>query len=281
LIISVASGKGGTGKTTIATGIAKSIGYCQFFDFDVEAPNAGLFLKPEIKHIQKVTIKQPVFLTGSNQSFKKCAQFCHYNAVAVTGDEVVFFPELCHGCGGCILVGPAGAVREEDVVVGEIKKGMAYPDIEFFMGDLKPGSMRTTTIQGSLEKYIDSEKFVLIDCPPGTSCSMVTSVRNSDYCLLVTEPTPFGLNDLMLSVEVDKKLGIPFGVIINREGIGDEEVSSYCNENNIRLHLKIPNDIEIARIVSRGDSFIDYYPAIKESLISMVEEIKKTQGQSS
>ena len=281
MIISVASGKGGTGKTTVATGIAKSLGSCQFFDFDVEAPNAGLFLKPEIRHIQQVTIKQPVFLTGSGESFEECARFCHYNAVAVTGDEVIFFPELCHGCGGCVLVGPQGAVREDDVVVGEIRKGIASPDIEFFMGDLKPGSMRTTTIQGSLEKYIDNDRFVLVDCPPGTSCSMVTSIRNSDYCLLITEPTPFGLNDLLLSVEVVKKLDIPFGVIVNREGIGDEEVSNYCRENNIRQHLKIPNDIEIARIISRGDSFVDYYPAIKDGLIETVDEIKEVLGKNS
>lgn len=274
MIISVASGKGGTGKTTVATGIASSLGYCQFFDFDVEAPNAGLFLKPDIKHIQKVTIKQPVFLTGSGASFEECARFCHYNAIAVTGDEVIFFPELCHGCGGCVLVGPQGAVREEEVVVGEVRKGIAAPGIEFFMGDLRPGSMRTTTIQSSLEKYIDMDKFVIVDCPPGTSCSMVTSVRKSDYCILVTEPTPFGLNDLILSVDVVKKLGISFGVIINREGIGDEEVSNYCHKNDIKIHLKIPNDIEIARIISRGDSFTDYFPAIKEDLISMVEEIK-------
>ena len=177
MIISVASGKGGTGKTTVATAIALSMGYCQLFDFDVEAPNAGFFIKPDIRHIQKVTIKQPVFLTDTGVSFSECAEFCHYNAIAAVGNDVIFFPELCHGCGGCILVGPEGSVREEDISVGEIRKGSAAKNIEFFMGDLKPGSMRTTTIQGELEKYIEREKLAIIDCPPGTSCSMVTSVK--------------------------------------------------------------------------------------------------------
>jgi len=172
------------------------------------------------------------------------------------------------------MVGPEGAVREEDISVGEIHKGSAAKNIEFFMGDLKPGSMRTTTIQTELEKYIEKEKLAIIDCPPGTSCSMVTSVRNSDYCILVTEPTPFGLNDLMLSVDVVRSLGLPFGVIVNREGIGNNCVDDYCKENKIKILTRIRNDIEIAKIISRGGSIIDYFPAIKEQMISMVKEIE-------
>ena len=174
MIISVASGKGGTGKTTVAVALAKSVGYCQFIDYDVEAPNAALFLKPEIKHVKNITIKQPYFLTGMGKSFKACADFCHYHAIAAIDSDVMFFDDLCHGCGGCILVGPEGCVREKDVGIGEVRKGFCLPAINFLMGDLKPGSMRTTAVQNELEKNIDYDSNVIIDCP----------------CLLYTSPSP-------------------------------------------------------------------------------------------
>ena len=274
MIMSVASGKGGTGKTTVSCGIALSVGYCQFFDFDVEAPNALFLLKPEIRHIQKVTIKHPVFLTGTGASFKDCAEFCHYNALAVVGSEVIFFPELCHGCGGCLIVGPEGAVREKDVAIGEIKKGAANPGIDFFMGDLKPGNMRTTNIQNELEHYIDKDRLVIIDCPPGTSCSMVNAVRKSHYCILVTEPTPFGLNDLVLSIEVVRTIGIPFGVIINRDGIGNSDVENYCRQSKIDVLAKIPNDKGIAKLYSRGEPITDFDPGFKEIFSNIILKIK-------
>ena len=274
MIISIASGKGGTGKTTVAVCLALAAEYCQFIDYDVEAPNADIFLKPEIKNIKKATIRQPYFLTGTGKNFSKCAEFCHYNALAVMGSETIFFPELCHGCGGCILVGPEGGVREKDVEVGEIAKGFAGPGIDFLMGNLLPGSMRTTTVQGELEKMINKKGLVIIDSPPGNSCSMVMSVKNSDYCILVTEPTPYGLNDLLISMEVLDNLKIPYGIIINRDGIGDANVEDYCRDKNIKLLAKIPNDKEIAVCYSKGGTLFDYDTSYKVRFQNILKEIE-------
>jgi len=276
LILSVASGKGGTGKTTVAVSLALAAGYCQFIDYDVEAPNAHIFLKPEVKNIKKVTIKQPYFLTETGKDFSKCAQFCHYNAVAVIGNQVIFYPELCHGCGGCILVGPEGAVREKEVEVGQVMKGLTPPGIDFISGNLSPGSMRTTTVQNELEKLINKNGIVIIDSPPGNSCSMVMSVKNSDYCILVTEPTPYGLNDLILSMEVLGNLKIPYGVIINRDGIGDSTLEDYCRDKNIKVLLKIPDERNIAKSYSEGKTLIDFNNYYIQAFKKILKEIENT-----
>ena len=275
MIISVASGKGGTGKTTVAVSLALSKGYCQIMDYDVEAPNASFFIKPIIKHQQKVTIKHPYFLTDTGKDFSKCAEFCHYNAVAVAGDEVIFFPELCHGCGGCKLVGPEGAVREKEVEIGIIKKGVSGPGIYFFAGELKPGYLRTISIQSELDRLIEPGKLTIIDSPPGTSCPMVFSVKDSDYCILVTEPTPYGLNDLILSIEVLKNMSIPYGVIINRDGIGDDQVENYCKQNGIKILLKIPNDRKIAEFYSTGGSLVEYDRSWIDRFNKVINDIKE------
>jgi MinD superfamily P-loop ATPase len=279
VIISVASGKGGTGKTTVAVALARSINYCQFIDYDVEAPNADLFLNPDIKHIKNITIRQPYFLTDLGKSFKACSDFCHYNAVASIDNKVIFFSELCHGCGGCILVGPESSVREKDIKIGEVEKGFCPPGINFLTGDLKPGSMRTTTIQSELEKSMERNSIVIIDCPPGNSCSVVMAVKCSDFCILVTEPTPFGLNDLIISIDVLRSLKIPFGVIVNRFGIGNDEVFKHCRSNNIKILAKIPNDIEIAKYYSKGLSLIDFDLKWKDKFINIISKIEKEISQ--
>ncbi len=275
MIISVASGKGGTGKTSVAVSLARSLEYCQFLDFDVEAPNARFFLKPEIKNEEKVSIKQPYFLQETGADFSRCAEFCHYNAVAYVKNKVVFFPELCHGCGGCLLVGPPESVREKDVLVGKVLKGKSEPGIDFLMGDLIPGSLRTISVQSRLEDYISKREKVIIDCPPGTSCTMVTAVKNSDFCILVTEPTPFGLNDLEISLEVLKNLSIHSAVIINRDGVGDSCVEDYCNKNNVKILEKIPDDIKIAKAYSNGTSIPEIYPEWKKRFLAIIDIIEK------
>lgn len=279
MIISVASGKGGTGKTTVAVALASAAGYCNFYDFDVEAPNSDIFLKPDINHYQKVLVKYPYFIKKDGVSFKACSDFCHFNAIASFNEDYIFFEELCHGCGGCILVGPEGHVREKEVEVGTISKGFKSPGIYFFMGNLKPKSMRTSNIQADLEKMIDTSQLVIIDSPPGNSCSMVNAVKNSNYCILVTEPTPYGLSDLKISIEVLKNLNIKFGIIINRDGIGNKELEEFCKQNNYKILLKIPNDISIAKIYSKGGTLLDWKPEMREKFLRIIEDIKEEADQ--
>ena len=256
MIVSVASGKGGTGKTTVAVALALSKGYCQFFDYDVEAPNASFFIKPIIKHQQKVTIKHPYFLTEKKADFSKCAQFCHYNAVAVAGEEVIFFPELCHGCGGCSLLCPQKAITEVNKDIGVVEKGIAG-ELKFVHGILNIGEMMAPPLVRAVKRNIDEAKTVVIDAPPGTSCPVIEAIKGSNFCILVTEPTPFGLNDLFLAVEVVRKLKIPFGVVINRANLGDEKVDQYCADENIQILMRIPFDREIAVAYSKGIPLTD------------------------
>jgi len=278
VIISVASGKGGTGKTTVSVALAQSLGYCNFYDFDVEAPNSDIFLKPDINHYQKVYVKYPYFIKKEGVSFKACSDFCHFNAIASINEDYIFFEELCHGCGGCILVGPEGYVREKDAEVGEISKGFKSPGIYFFMGNLKPKSMRTSNIQVDLEKMLDRSQTVIIDSPPGNSCSMVNAVKNCDYCILVTEPTPYGLSDLKISIDVLKNLDKKFGIIINRDGIGNKELEDFCRQNSYKILLKIPNDINIAKTYSKGGSLLDWDPKMKDKFLGIIDGIREEVG---
>ncbi|MDD3519874.1 MAG: ATP-binding protein [Actinomycetota bacterium] len=278
MIISVASGKGGTGKTTVSVALAQSLGYCNYYDFDVEAPNSDIFLKPDINHYQKVYVKYPYFIKKEGVSFKACADFCHFNAIASINEDYVFFEELCHGCGGCILVGPEGYVKEKEAEVGEISKGFKSPGIYFHMGNLKPKSMRTSNVQADLEKMLDEEQTVIIDSPPGNSCSMVNAVKNCDYCILVTEPTPYGLSDLKISIDVLKDLNKKFGIVINRDGIGNKDLENYLKENGYKILLKIPNDINIAKTYSKGGSLLDWDSDMKEKFLRIMDEIEKEVG---
>ena len=285
MIISIASGKGGTGKTTIATSLALSLNKSiQFLDCDVEEPDAHIFLKPKIESKKTVSIPVPQVDEAKCNFCGKCAQVCAYNAIAVvkpvripknekeiknrnsstTADEssnkakgkVLIFPELCHGCGGCKLLCPEKAITEVDKDIGLIEFGESK-GIQFIHGKLNIGEALSPPLIRAVKEYINPTRTVIIDVPPGTSCPVIEAVKGSDYCILVTEPTPFGLNDLILAVEVLKKLGIPFGVVINRADIGDKKVERYCQDSNIPVLMHIPFDKEIAIAYSMGIPIIE------------------------
>jgi MinD superfamily P-loop ATPase len=257
MIISVASGKGGTGKTTIAVNLALALNGVQFLDCDVEEPNAHLFLKPNIRNKKAATIPIPEVDESKCNYCGRCREVCAYNAIAVFPDDkdrrgsVLIFPHLCHGCGGCTLLCPQKAVKEVNKEIGVVEMGICE-NIQFVHGKLNIGEIMSPPLIRQVKEHIDPKRIVIIDAPPGTSCPVIASVKGSDFCILVTEPTPFGLNDLILAVEVLEKLQIPFGVVVNRSDIGDDNVDLYCKGKNIPVLMRIPFDREIAFLYSRG-----------------------------
>ncbi len=274
MIVAIASGKGGTGKTTLATSMALAVGELQFLDCDVEEPNAYHFLKPVLKGTNSVRAFIPVLNPNLCSQCRKCVQFCQYNALALVKGRVIIFPELCHSCGGCKILCPTGAIREGEREIGTIQIGTAMEGIEFIDGALNIGNPSSVPIIRKMKGLIDEDRRVIIDSSPGTSCAMVESVSEVDYCILVTEPTPFGLNDLRIAVETLKMLQVPFGVVINRDGIGDERVEEYCKEEKIEVLLKIPDSREIAEAYSKGIPFVEVLPEWRGKLQALYEHIE-------
>jgi len=274
MIISVASGKGGTGKTTIATSLALSMGSVHFLDCDVEEPNAHIFLKPEINEKVSAGMLVPEVDNSKCNYCGKCAEVCEFNAIVVIKKKVLFFPELCHGCGGCTYVCPEKAIKEVEREIGVIEGGTAGK-IDFLHGVLNVGEPMAPPLIRKVKGFINHERDVIIDASPGTSCPVVEAVSKSDFCLLVTEPTPFGLNDLRLAVEMLRKLTIPFGVVINCADIGDDEVKNYCESEGIAIHMSIPWDRRIAESYSRGIPLIKALPEFQDRFSQLYQTIKK------
>lgn len=276
MIISVASGKGGTGKTLVATSLALSLaatGKVRLLDCDVEEPNDHIFLKPTITRSEPVTISVPRVDEGKCNYCGKCAEVCAYNAIAVIKKKVLVFPELCHGCGACSYLCPEDAIAEEGREIGVVELG--YSDgIDFVQGRLYVGEAMAPPVIRKVKDYSSREGTVVIDVPPGTSCPVVEAIGGSDFCLLVTEPTPFGLNDLVLAVETVRELHIPCGVVLNRVGVGDRKVEEYCLKENIPILLTIPLDTEIARCYSRGIPLVEGMPEWRQRFLNLFSNIR-------
>ncbi|RLI41061.1 (4Fe-4S)-binding protein [Candidatus Bathyarchaeota archaeon] len=274
MIVSIASGKGGTGKTTIAVNMALSLKDVQLLDCDVEEPNAHLLLHPKINKVKPVYVSTPQINEELCDHCGKCSEFCEYNALFVSSEKVLVFPELCHSCGGCMIVCPKKAITERKRKIGTVKMGVAG-DIELVYGELKVSEPMPVPVIKEVKKQIKDYKTVIIDSPPGTSCPVIESVYKSDYCILAAEPTPFGLHDLRITVQVLEKIKIPFGVVINRAEIGDRKVYEYCKEKGIPILLEIPFQRRIAELYSRGISFTAEMPEWKVRFQKLFDEIKE------
>jgi len=275
MIIAVASGKGGTGKTTVAVSLALSLDGVQFADCDVEEPNAAIFLRPVIDEKIPVTMLVPEVDETKCSGCGKCAELCAFNALVVLEKKVLIFPHMCHACGGCMRICPEQAITEKPREVGIIEKGMAG-GMSFMQGILNVGDPMATPIINRLRKQLDPSKIVILDSPPGTSCPVIETVRESDYCILVTEPTPFGLHDLQLAIATVRELHVPFGVIINCAGIGDDAVETYCREENVPLLMKIPWDRRIAEGYSRGEAVVTVQSDLEQQFKNLYATIKTT-----
>jgi len=276
IIISVASGKGGTGKTLVATSLALSLidnHKIQLLDCDVEEPNDNILLHLARNQSQPVYIPIPKVDETKCTYCGECADVCAYNAIAVLKENVLVLPELCHGCGACSYLCPESAITEKGRQIGVVERGDSG-NLELIQGKLNVGEAMAPPVIREVKKYIDPADVVIIDVPPGTSCPVVEAVKGSDFCLLVTEPTPFGLNDLSLAVEVVRKLGIPCGVVINRVGIGGEKVGQYCFRERIPVLLRIPLDRKIAKLYSEGIPLIEGIPHWREAFLRLFQEIK-------
>jgi MinD superfamily P-loop ATPase len=275
MIIAVASGKGGTGKTTIATNLAKSIGNgVQLIDCDVEEPNSHLFLNPHIEKSEEVYVPRPNVDLEKCTYCGECAKICRFSAIVVVKEHVLAFPELCHGCGGCSKVCPEEAISEMPKSIGILEQGESHL-VGFIHGRLKVGEAMSPPLIKTARALANANGVVIIDSPPGTSCPVIAAVKGSDFCILVTEPTPFGLNDLELAVEVVRELGIPSGVVINRSDIGDLAVQEFCEGRSIPILMEIPEDRQIAEAYSRGEMMIDIIPAYKDKFKKLYATIER------
>jgi len=275
MIISIASGKGGTGKTTVATNLALSLGSAvQLLDCDVEEPDAHLFIHPVFDQTETVTTPVPEIDMDKCTLCGKCGDICQFKAIVVVGETVLPFAELCHSCGGCMAVCPEDAITEKGRELGIIQKGHRN-GIEFIHGKLRVGEAMSLPLIKKVRSYENPEKLTIIDAPPGTSCPVIASMKDADFVLLVTEPTPFGLHDLKLAVGAAHVLNIPLGLVINRSDLGDGKVKEYAHEINLPIIMEIPFNREIAEAYSKGEMLVDVMPEWKDRFIGLHYKIEK------
>ncbi|MFZ5880815.1 MAG: ATP-binding protein [Chloroflexota bacterium] len=275
--IVVASGKGGTGKTTVATSLALVARSIRFMDCDVEAPNAALFLDPSVDTRKEVGILLPVVDEALCTHCGRCAEVCEFHAIAVIGRKTLVFPELCHGCGSCTLTCPENAISERLDGMGMLEGGITPTGVGFSGGVMNVGEPMAVPIIRALKKWapavLEGYDVEIRDAPPGASCPVVETIRGADFVLLVTEPTPFGLHDLKQVVGIVQELGIPAGVVVNRDGIGNNEIEAYCAGASLPILLRIPMERRFAEAIASGKTLVDAAPEYRPLFHGLLENI--------
>ena len=262
--IAIASGKGGTGKTTVAANLALALerrGSVVLADCDVEEPNCNLFLQMEFSQEKPGELPSFSCDTSRCNGCGACARACRFNAIASLPDRPLFFPEMCHACGGCVLACPHQAIVEGTRNNGVIRYA-SRGNLTVISGLLDVGEAMATPLIRQMKKSFPPADTVLIDAPPGAACAMIEAVRNADYVILVSEPTPFGLHDLVIAMEAVEELKLPFGVVINRYGSGDDALEEYCRSRGVPVIAKIPHSRKIAEAYSRGELFYNLFPEL-------------------
>jgi MinD superfamily P-loop ATPase len=287
--IAIASGKGGTGKTTTATNLAMTAANrgmtVRLLDCDVEEPNCHLFLNPSYDRESEVRVSAPLVDDDRCNACGACGRICQFSAIVALKTKPLTFPELCHSCGGCWNVCPTGAISRGERSVGLLKTA-TMGRIEFASGLLNIGEARAIpAIRAVKESYgpeglrrdneREPEELVFIDAPPGTSCPVIEAVRDSDAVILVTEPTPFGLHDFRLAAEMVKKIDLPAAAVINRAGIGDAGVNEFCTTEGIPILAEIPDDRRVAEAYSRGETAVEAVPDMRTLYDHLLERIMK------
>ncbi|HZK25675.1 MAG TPA: ATP-binding protein [Oscillospiraceae bacterium] len=270
--IAILSGKGGTGKTTVATSLVASLPACQYIDCDVEEPNGYIFLNPEVTNTIAVNVRVPKVDQDKCSGCGSCAEACQFNALAVVKDKVLVFPEICHHCGACLLACPEGAISEIDREIGVVE---ANADNTFLQGRLNIGEPLSIPVIQQLKKHLHGELPIILDCPPGASCAVVQSIEDCDYCILVAEPTPFGLHDLQIAVRLVKLMQIPCGVVSNKATPGNNTIQDFCAEHELELLMEIPFSREIAAAYSRGILPVTTCPEWQEKFCALYQKVEK------
>jgi MinD superfamily P-loop ATPase len=276
MTIAVASGKGGTGKTTVSTNLAWHLAETgqtvRYLDCDVEEPNGHLFLKPEIEDIQEVTVPVPRVDLKACIGCGKCGELCRYNAIVAVKTNVLTFDNLCHSCGGCMHICPVKAITEVPWPVGIMETGKTG-NIRFAHGRLNIGSVRTPSLIKEVKRDLDPDAINIIDAPPGTSCPVIEAVDGVDFVLLVAEPTPFGLHDLKLATEMVIELDIPFAIAVNQSQSNDNIVSQWCRDTGYSIAVQIPSDRRIAEAYSAGQLILETLPEYRPLYDTLAERI--------